>query len=665
MTTILTKIKHKGILFEKIQGYVSKRHYILNYLINNDKVYQEQLKIYNGILKDNQLSKEFMDNLFCFISDRMLFQIINEEKDILKDKNFYPDDTTNIYQEYKKRIIFIFNKGDYLKGINISIAKLRKFLPKKDEFALFIFDYLQQKGELLSIFPSYNINLNINFNINKFLSFYDENKTYLDNYEKEVLANEMETFYAKMNRKVLINLAFIGNKNSGKSTTIGHLLLNTGNIGIHSQLYISAFNEAAQMNFNTYKYSFLVNTHRHERLRRQTIMYHLNKFETVRYDFNLIDLPGDFHLRKNIIKGLSLADVAVFVVSAEDEKPENNHINDYLIIAYTRGIRQVIFAINKMDLTKDQKYSEEIFLKIKSKMLNSCLNIGFSTDNIQFIPYSGFTGHNLVNKYEDDDFGNNNKMNWYNGKTLLESLDEIKPVKRDFDKPLLISIFKAYLVNGVDTVLRGKILSGKFMKNKKNIVLNLKHDIITPEIGSIQIYDNIVEQAVAGDIISFNIKNSTIQIGKECVLAFNETENMKILFPEWPSKNLFSNNLKEINYFKKNSFRAKIFMINKKASLKLGFTLTLFCYSISIPVKLSLLEYLVDGGNRILQKEPKEIKYGSYAIVTIDIIQEKSIFKRPKKIRNIILQKYKNNSILGSFELFNDYFMAIGKIIDI
>ena len=99
---------------------------------------------------------------------------------------------------------------------------------------------------------------------------------------------------------------------------------------------------------------------------------------------------------------------------------------------------------------------------------------------------------------------------------------------------------------------------------------------------------------------------------------------MKILFPEWPSKNLFSNNLKEINYFKKNSFRAKIFMINKKASLKLGFTLTLFCYSISIPVKLSLLEYLVDGGNRILQKEPKEIKYGSYAIVTIDIIQEKT-----------------------------------------
>ena len=88
MTTILTKINAKGILFEKIQGYVSKRRYILPYLIDKDKVYQEELKVYNGILKDNQLSSEFMDNLFCFISDRMLYTIINEEKDILVNKNF-------------------------------------------------------------------------------------------------------------------------------------------------------------------------------------------------------------------------------------------------------------------------------------------------------------------------------------------------------------------------------------------------------------------------------------------------------------------------------------------------------------------------------------------------------------------------------------------------
>ena len=67
MTTILTKIKNKGILFENIQGFVSTRHYILPYIINKDKILENQLKILNGILKDNKLSSSFINNLFTFI----------------------------------------------------------------------------------------------------------------------------------------------------------------------------------------------------------------------------------------------------------------------------------------------------------------------------------------------------------------------------------------------------------------------------------------------------------------------------------------------------------------------------------------------------------------------------------------------------------------------
>ena len=61
MKTILTKIKHKGILFENIQGFVSTRHYILPYIINNDKLLENQLKIFNGILKDNNLSSNLIN----------------------------------------------------------------------------------------------------------------------------------------------------------------------------------------------------------------------------------------------------------------------------------------------------------------------------------------------------------------------------------------------------------------------------------------------------------------------------------------------------------------------------------------------------------------------------------------------------------------------------
>ena len=76
----LTKIKYKIILFEYIQGFVSSRLYILPYLINNDKILQKELKIFNGILEDNALSSNIMNNWFSFILDRILFRIIKEEK---------------------------------------------------------------------------------------------------------------------------------------------------------------------------------------------------------------------------------------------------------------------------------------------------------------------------------------------------------------------------------------------------------------------------------------------------------------------------------------------------------------------------------------------------------------------------------------------------------
>ena len=96
-------------------------------------------------------------------------------------------------------------------------------------------------------------------------------------------------------------------------------------------------------------------------------------------------------------------------------------------------------------------------------MKDICENIGFNIDNIQFIPYSGYTGLNLINNYEDDDISQTNKMAWYKGKTLFESLDEIKPVKRNFDGPLKISIFNIYSIIGIGTVAVGKILSGNLI----------------------------------------------------------------------------------------------------------------------------------------------------------------------------------------------------------
>ena len=221
------------------------------------------------------------------------------------------------------------------------------------------------------------------------------------------------------------------------------MLYNTGNI--EPNIFNEAINTTNAFGISSYKYSWLLDRIWDERTYRKTVIPHIKKFETEKYYFNLIDLPGDLKLKKNMIKGLSLAEVAVIIVEADNETNDiigNGHIKDYLIFAFTMGIRQIIIAVNKMDKTKDSKYSENVFIKIKINMINLCINIGFNINNIQVIAYSGYTGQNLVNKYEDDDFSNTNKMEWYKGKTLIESLDELKPPKRTFDGPLIISIFQ-------------------------------------------------------------------------------------------------------------------------------------------------------------------------------------------------------------------------------
>ena len=352
MKTILTKIKHKGVLFENIQGYVSTRRYILPYLISKDKEYQEQLKVFNDIKKDNQLSQNFLDNFFTFISDRILFRIVNEENNIFDEDNkqFIKDEGDSKYHFLRKRILSYYITGKYSKDINININKLRKYYPNKKEIALFIFDFLENKNkdQITSIFPHFD--LSTKNDINKFLSYYELHKKKFEFNEKIINIisyEEIEPVYKKMNRKVFFNVAFIGNKNSGKSTTIGHLLYNTGNIA--QGIYNQTNNSANELGAPTYKYSWLVDKLNEERNHRKTVIYHLNKLETKKYEFNLIDLPGDFYLRKNKMKGLSLADAVVILVSAEDDNKQNDQLKDYLIITYTIGIRQLIIAINKMD----------------------------------------------------------------------------------------------------------------------------------------------------------------------------------------------------------------------------------------------------------------------------------------------------------------------------
>ena len=133
-------------------------------------------------------------------------------------------------------------------------------------------------------------------------------------------------------QKEHMNLAFIGHVDHGKSTLVGHLLLQSGVIA------------EQQLSKGENKFRFVMDKLQEERERGVTIDLAHAKFETPKYEFTIVDCPGHRDFVKNMITGASQADAAVLVVAIDDGvMPQTK---EHAFLARTLGISQLIVAIN-------------------------------------------------------------------------------------------------------------------------------------------------------------------------------------------------------------------------------------------------------------------------------------------------------------------------------
>ena len=68
------------------------------------------------------------------------------------------------------------------------------------------------------------------------------------------------------------------------------------------------------------------------------------------------------------------------------------------------------------------KYSKDRFTEIKTEISIFLKKVGYKPDNVLFVPISGWTGDNMVEKSD--------KMPWYDGPTLTKAIDAQEPPKR-------------------------------------------------------------------------------------------------------------------------------------------------------------------------------------------------------------------------------------------
>lgn len=92
------------------------------------------------------------------------------------------------------------------------------------------------------------------------------------------------------------------------------------------------------------------------------------------------------------------ADCAVLVVSANTGEFEagisaNGQTREHALLAYTLGVKQLIIAINKMDMAN---FSESRYEEIKKELAGYIKKVGYNPDKVLFIPISGFHGDNMI-----------------------------------------------------------------------------------------------------------------------------------------------------------------------------------------------------------------------------------------------------------------------------
>merc|ERR1712141_430452 len=99
-------------------------------------------------------------------------------------------------------------------------------------------------------------------------------------------------------------------------------------------------------------------------------------------------------------------------------------------------------------------------------------------------------------------------MPWYKGPTLLAALDALNPPKRPSEKPLRLPLQDVYKIGGIGTVPVGRVETGCL---KPGMNVTFAPVMLSTEVKSVEMHHEVLEQAVPGDNVGFNVKNISLK----------------------------------------------------------------------------------------------------------------------------------------------------------
>ncbi len=276
-----------------------------------------------------------------------------------------------------------------------------------------------------------------------------------------------------------LNFVIVGHIDHGKSTLIGRLLYDTDSIpeSIIDDVRVTSEAIGKKMEF-----AYLLDSLKEEREQNITIDTTQTFFKSEKRDYIIIDAPGHKEFLKNMITGASLANAAILMVDSSVGLQEQSRRHAFILSLL--GVKQIIVAINKMDLVD---YRQDVYEKLKKEVIDFLAKIDLKPSYV--IPVSAQEGDNVVNASKN--------MPWYSDKIVLDALDSFEPSASLDKKSLRFPIQDVYTIDG-KKIFVGKVESGSFKKGDEVVILPSNKKT---SIANIEVWKQIKNKAKTGDSI--------------------------------------------------------------------------------------------------------------------------------------------------------------------
>jgi bifunctional enzyme CysN/CysC len=291
-----------------------------------------------------------------------------------------------------------------------------------------------------------------------------------------------------------------GSVDDGKSTLIGRLLYDCNAVFDDQMRTLEDESKRIGTTGGDLDLALLVDGLSAEREQGITIDVAYRYFSSPRRSFIVADTPGHEQYTRNMATGASVSDLAIILIDAR--KGVLVQTRRHSCIAHLLGIRNVVLAVNKMDLVG---WSEQVYDAILEDygLFAGALGI----ENVVAVPLSARHGDNVVRR--------GTGAPWYSGPTLLEHLETIEVAPRAENGGFRLPVQWVNRPNQDFRGFSGTVAAGRIAPGDRVVVTASARETTVKRIVSA---DGDLETASTGDAVTLVLADE-VDVSRGDILA--------------------------------------------------------------------------------------------------------------------------------------------------